>query len=206
MQRPRLDLLFSALIVLLLLWVVWEARDWPFRTRLFPWMLGIPVLGLALLQLGVAAWHSGVARRAGSVAPPPAAPLAAPPSAPAPVWPPMAAAMAAPVEPPAASDPRQARARALGIIAWMLVFFAAIWLFGFRWGASAATVVFLRFYAREAWSTSLALGLGMYLFFLVVLEAGLSVPLPAGLIPQALGIGALDVAPVATLLRGLLGR
>jgi len=44
--------------VFLLVWVVWAARDWPFRTRLFPWAIGIPLLALALVQLGLACWKA----------------------------------------------------------------------------------------------------------------------------------------------------
>jgi hypothetical protein len=44
--------------VFLLVWLVWEARDWPFRTRLFPWAIGIPALGLALVQFGLALWNA----------------------------------------------------------------------------------------------------------------------------------------------------
>ena len=58
MSRTRNDVLISAFLVLLLVWVVWEARDWPFRTRLFPWSIGFPVLGLALVQLGIASWKA----------------------------------------------------------------------------------------------------------------------------------------------------
>lgn len=58
MSRTRNDVLISAFLVFLLVWVVWEARDWPFRTRLFPWAIGIPALGLALVQFGLACWKA----------------------------------------------------------------------------------------------------------------------------------------------------
>ena len=195
MRRAWLDLLLSALLVLLMVWVVWEARDWPFRARLFPWMLGLPVLALALLQLGVAV------RNVASPHPEePAADEFLLVAAPRPATDAMTAA--API---ATVEPRVARARAMALVAWMVAFFVAIWLLGFRLGAPLSSFAFLRFYARESWSASLGLSLGMYLFF-VVLEAGLSVPLPAGVIPQALGFAAWDVGLVSALRRALLDR
>jgi hypothetical protein len=195
MRRARLDLLLSALLVLLMVWVIWEARDWPFRTRLFPWMLGLPVLALALFQLGVAVRNVASPR---PVEPAADGLLLVP--APRPATDDTAAA--APIT---TTEPRVARARAVALIAWMVAFFVAIWLLGFRLGAPLASLAFLRLYARESWSASLGLSLGMYLFF-VVLEAGLSVPLPAGVIPQALGFAAWDVSLVSALRRALLGR
>ncbi len=202
MLRRRLDLVLSVLLVLMMVWVVWEARDWPFRTRLFPWMLGIPVLALTLLQLGAAIRNVAGARRAelaaGAAAASAPARRAAPPPA-APIDDPDAAAV------PATVDPRAARARGLAIVGWLLVFFAAIWLLGFRWGTPLTGLVFLRYYAGESWRASVIVVLSMYAFFLL-LEAGLSVPLPAGVIPQALGIGQLDVGPLSALRQALLGR
>ncbi len=46
-------LLFSALLVLLIVWALWESRHWGFRTRLFPWVIGFPALALALMQLNL---------------------------------------------------------------------------------------------------------------------------------------------------------
>ncbi len=45
--------LFSALLVLLIVWALWESRHWGFRTRLFPWVIGFPALALALMQLNL---------------------------------------------------------------------------------------------------------------------------------------------------------
>jgi len=58
LSRTRNDILISAFLVLLLVWVVWEARSWPFRTRLFPWAIGFPVLALAMIQFGLACWKA----------------------------------------------------------------------------------------------------------------------------------------------------
>ena len=52
-SRRGLDLLFSAGIVLLLAWVVWEARGWPLRVKLFPWSIGIPLFSPRLRSSGL---------------------------------------------------------------------------------------------------------------------------------------------------------
>ena len=44
-------LLFNLVIVTFFAWTLWEAREWWFRARLFPWAIGFAGLALALLQL-----------------------------------------------------------------------------------------------------------------------------------------------------------
>ena len=51
MSPKRIELLFSALIVLLLAWGLWTARTWPVHSRIFPWSIGSGVLVLAVVQL-----------------------------------------------------------------------------------------------------------------------------------------------------------
>lgn len=52
------DLVFSIGVVLLFAWAVWEARDWWFRTRLFPWAIAIPGLLLAISQVFMEIRHA----------------------------------------------------------------------------------------------------------------------------------------------------
>ncbi|HZA53622.1 MAG TPA: tripartite tricarboxylate transporter permease [Candidatus Udaeobacter sp.] len=42
---------FTLIIVAFFAWTLWEAREWWFRARLFPWAIGFAGLALALLQL-----------------------------------------------------------------------------------------------------------------------------------------------------------
>jgi TctA family transporter len=46
---PILTLFVTGLFV----WSVWQGQEWSFRTRLFPWAIGIPGMILALLQLNL---------------------------------------------------------------------------------------------------------------------------------------------------------
>jgi putative tricarboxylic transport membrane protein len=41
---------FSLLVVAFFAWTLWDARDWWFRARLFPWAIGFAGLGLAFVQ------------------------------------------------------------------------------------------------------------------------------------------------------------
>jgi small-conductance mechanosensitive channel len=44
-------LIFTLVVVAFFAWTLWEAREWWFRARLFPWAIGFAGLALALLQL-----------------------------------------------------------------------------------------------------------------------------------------------------------
>ncbi|HYY89733.1 MAG TPA: hypothetical protein VFA49_13120, partial [Chloroflexota bacterium] len=52
MSRKQADLIFSVVLLAVVGWMVWEAGKWDLRARLFPLAVGVPALGLALLQLG----------------------------------------------------------------------------------------------------------------------------------------------------------
>ena len=43
--------IFGFFVVVLFAWALWEAREWGFRARLFPWTLGFTGLAFALMQL-----------------------------------------------------------------------------------------------------------------------------------------------------------
>ncbi len=44
--------LFTFLVIVFFGWALWEAREWWFRARLFPWTIGFAGLALALIQFG----------------------------------------------------------------------------------------------------------------------------------------------------------
>jgi hypothetical protein len=179
--------LISAFLVLLLLWVVWEARGWPFRTRLFPWAIGFPVLALALVQLAYSLWSAirhrstrdvnSISSQAGEIA------VAG-----------------------VALDPILAGRRTLSIVVWTLAFALGFWLFGFKVGGLLLSLAFLRFQARESWTMSVLYSAGVYLFFLLGFELALGVPFPAGEIAASLGLQSFDWYLVKPLLNIILRR
>jgi hypothetical protein len=172
----KIEFLFSVLIVLFLAWALWEARNWPAQSKLFPWSLGFTVCALAVLQVafalraalkerrtaGVAEKLSDTANTTGGV----------PPS-------------------PTESDlipPDIARKRVMMIGCWIVAFFVGISLLGFKLGSPLLTFVFLKFTAKENWVISTALAVGSYLFFWLVFDLALRVPLGSGLIGEYFGM------------------
>ncbi|MBI2089127.1 MAG: tripartite tricarboxylate transporter TctB family protein [Deltaproteobacteria bacterium] len=187
MSRTRNDILISAFLVVLLLWVVWEARGWPFRTRLFPWAIGFPVLALALVQLGLASWHAIRQRSSAKVE----------------------NSHGEPGEKADAGvvlDPKLERERTISISTWTVAFALGFYLFGFKVGSLLLSLVFLRLQAGESWKMSVLYGLGIYLFFLVAFEMALGVPLAPGVIATSLGLQSFDWYVVTPVLNIILWR
>ena len=182
------ELATSLFIVLAVSWVLWEAREWSLRARLFPWTIGFPLLVLACVQLVL------TVRR--SLAPPgarlseiPAAvgPAAQDPDAPALALDPSPdQALAIQLDEPAT------RARALGILCWIVGFGAGLAVLGFRVGSPLLVIFFLRFGSGESWRTTLTLAVVTYGLFLVIFEFVLHVPLGGGLLAETLGLRSLD--------------
>ena len=61
-------IVFTAVLLAGFAWGVWEAREWGFRASLFPWVIGIPGIVLALAQLEIDA--VGFLRQRRAAAPP----------------------------------------------------------------------------------------------------------------------------------------
>ena len=187
MSRKKSECLFSAVIVLFLVWVLWEPQNWPAPARLFPWSLGFSVLALALIQF-LAAGRAVIREiRTGSAAQVKdelaqdtvgfhdhhgAGDEAATPTV----------AMNPPAPAHATPAPERAGQRVVTVCAWIVVFFLGIWLVGFKFGSFFLTIAFMKFAAKEKWPISAAMALGTYLFFWLVFDIGLKLPLGNGLI------------------------
>jgi putative tricarboxylic transport membrane protein len=181
-----LDLLFSAGIVLLLAWVVWEARGWPLRVKLFPWTIGIPALLAAVTQL----WFAVQAQRVVSEVPSESqvAALAGGVVGPDPANRDLVALSAST---PDIADSGE-RKRFFTISIWIIAFAIAIWLLGFKIGAPLAAFAFLYFGAHEQKLTSSVYALSTYLAFLIVFDLALAIPFPPGLIAESLSMQSFD--------------
>lgn len=167
-MRNRTDIAVGVLLVTLLSWAVWEAQDWPARTRFFPLAIGYPVLAMAVMHLGYSLWLGLRPTEPGYGMEEPAA-EAGPPL-----------------------DPALVRRRTVEISVWAVLFALGLWLLGFKVGGLVIPPIFLRFQAREPWGTSLLYGFVVYLFFWGGLEQALSFPLPPGRIAYALGLYSFD--------------
>ena len=187
MPRTRNDILISAFLVLFSLWVVLEARGWPFRTRLFPWAIGFPVLALALLQLAYSLWSAIRHRSIGE-----------------------ANSIHGKVDEKAevgvTLDATSVHRRTLTISVWTLAFALGFWLFGFNVGGPLLSLVFLRCQAYESWKMTVLYSLGVYLFFRLGFEFALGVPLPPGVIATSLELQSFDWYVVSPILNIILGR
>lgn len=187
LRQKKIELIFSVIIAVGLGWMLWEARLWPPRTRLFPWSIGFVVWGLSLLKVGLSVWDVLGWHKAeemvglnGSRGTSPAAEssmdrethLAE-----------TAGVLAEDV----------IRRRTISITCWIIVFFGTILLFGLKIGSLLMTFVFLRFATGEGWKLSIVLSVSTYLFFLIVFDLALAVALPEGLIATFIGVQSIDV-------------
>jgi hypothetical protein len=70
MTRRVQDIAFTVLLIVVLGVAVWDAQKWEIKARLFPWVIGIPLLGLLgmLLVIQLARQLKGVDFSGGGVA------------------------------------------------------------------------------------------------------------------------------------------
>ncbi|HEX2228888.1 MAG TPA: tripartite tricarboxylate transporter TctB family protein [Candidatus Binatia bacterium] len=72
--------------------------------------------------------------------------------------------------------------RTVSIAAWILGFFAAIWLLGFPIAVPVSILLYLKAGAHESWPTSIALAFIGWLSFYGIFDHLLHVPFPKGAI------------------------
>lgn len=164
-ERPGLRLdgatAFSALLMLLFAWALWESRHFGVRAGLFPWAVGFPGLALAIAQL-----VRDLTGRRGAAAP-------------------EGAGEAGPDVPPDV-----ARRRSIEICGWIAGFWVAFWLLGFSVATLVATFLYLKLSARERWPISVALSLFGFAFVYGLFEKALGVPFPPAQLLVWLGLAA----------------
>jgi TctA family transporter len=140
---------FTLIVVAFFAWTLWEAREWWFRARLFPWAIGFAGLALALLQFMFDSAALAKSRRAGR-------------------------------EEKSNGKYALARQRTLRMTAWILGFFAAIWLLGFAVAVPLTIFLYLKAGARERWPISIALAFLGWISFYGLFDHLLHVPFPEG--------------------------
>jgi TctA family transporter len=150
--RPLFALFLLGLFAYVLRETLYEIRPMEERAALFPLVLAIPCLALALLAFGQELLYtlrgpSGVKRLAGISS---------------------------------ASELAVVRSRAVSIVAWTLGFFLAIWLLGFIIAVPVASFLYLRFAGGEKWSISISLSLTAWAIFYGLFDYLLHLPFPEG--------------------------
>jgi hypothetical protein len=178
LSRNKIDFLFSFFVVLFLIWALWEARNWPAPSKLFPWSLGFIVLTLGLIQLGVAGRAALKESRTDEAGGKSVDDASRSPTA----------ATNRPVSQNLPVTQDTARQRVITICCWIVGFFIGIWLLGFKLGALCLTFAFLKFTANESWTLSTAIAVATYLFFWLVFDVTLRAPLGSGFIGDYFGL------------------
>jgi hypothetical protein len=150
--RPLFALFFVGLFVYVLRETFFEIRPMEERAALFPMVLGVPCLVLALMAFGQELFN--VLRR--------------------PTDGKGSAEMTFPLE------QSVIRRRAASIVAWILGFFAGIWLLGFVIAVPVVSFLYFRFAGGEKWATSIPLSLGAWAVFYGLFDYVLHLPFPEG--------------------------
>jgi putative tricarboxylic transport membrane protein len=150
--------IFAGSIALILVLALWQSRDFNVRAGLFPWVTGIPLLGLSLLQLGKELTGKAVVR---------------------------SRVKQSEDEHEIPRDVQIRRTRDMFI--WIVVYFLAIWLLGFSVGGTLCCFLQLKFASREKWPITIMLTVGLWAFIYLLFQQVLNVPFPPGQIFEWLG-------------------
>ena len=139
-MKIRPPVIFSLIVFVFFVLFVYEAKEWRLQARLYPWVIGIPMLALALVQIFLDL--RGVTKSK--------------PSDGAPVDFQFGQAM----------DSTLAQSRTLNIFSWILGFLVGIWLLGFSLAIPAMVFLYLKIQSGEKWLLSLILtGAAWFLFW-----------------------------------------
>jgi len=162
---------FTFLVFVFFAFVIWEARDWPLQARLYPWVIGIPMLALA-------AFHIFTEFRDGNRDDDPAG--AAPDDT--------VGATPADFQFTKGIDPVVARSRTINIFLWIFGFLAGLWLAGFAVTVPLFTFLYLKVWSSEGWILSLVLSGAAWLVYWGLFDRILHLPFPDGMIFTWLGL------------------
>ena len=130
-MRFSRQLLLSLFVALIFGGAVYSSKDWPVQARLFPWVIGIPMIFLALIQ--VASDFRGP-NNPGTEAVP---------------------RIDEESIPSVEVSPQVAQRRMVNIFAWMFGFLGLVWLLGFDIAVPLVVLLYLQVQSRERWVLSL---------------------------------------------------
>jgi hypothetical protein len=150
-MKRKVEIGFSLMIVLVFAFALFEARGWQIYARLLPWVVGLPMLALALCQLALDIRHGGT--KVNHITPSGAA-----------------CEIAAPV----------VQSRTISILAWLLGLFLAIWLLGFSISIPLFTLLYLKIESQESWWLAIFLSAVAWGFFFGFFKWAVNLPFPEG--------------------------
>ncbi len=151
------DVIFTLFIIIVLAGALWQSKDFGYRAGLFPWVIGFPVLAMAIAQLGLEL--TGRTKRTvtgeGDIG--------------------------------ADLPKDVVYNRTASIVGWILGVLILIWLLGFSLAVPVTMVLYLKLTGREKWPITIILTLITWGFFYGLFEYSLSIPFPEGQLFQWLG-------------------
>ncbi len=157
MMKFRARMFFTLAIVVFSTYAVLSAWDWPLSTKLFPWIVGIPVMILSMIQLALEIYQS----RSVAVRP---------------------KEDTGDLQVDLSMSSKVVVAKAGRFFAWLLGFFFCIWLLGFFVAVPLYTFLYLKLQARERWLISIGLTLATFIFFDLLFDQILHLPWPGPVI------------------------
>ena len=160
-MKVRPQAIFSFLFLVFFIVFAYVAKDWRLQARLYPWVIGIPMVILALVQ--VILDLKGVERKQQD---------------------------AAPVDfqfAQATVEPAVARRRAINMFSWFFGFFFGIWLLGFSLTIPLMVFGYMYIQSKEKLLLTLTLTAIAWFFFWALFVKLLTLPFPDGVILTWLG-------------------
>jgi len=164
-MRLKPQLLLDLAVIIFFVIFVYEARDWRLQARLYPWVIGIPMVGLSVIHM--------IRGLKGAPDKPSRQPSDAPVD----------------FQFTRGIAPALARRRALNIFSWIFGFFVGIWLLGFAIAIPGFVFLYLKVQSGEGWGRSLVLTGAAWLIFWGLFDRLLHLPFPEGMVFSLLGLG-----------------
>lgn len=135
-------------------YALYASWSWPFRTALFPRVIALPILLLALIEFALSVWGREKERDSHAVD----------------------------FQLTDTVEPRLARKRTIAIIMWTLGFLALILLVGFPLAVPIFVFAYLKIAGQEPWTLTIALTTVSWLAMDGLFERLLHLPFPDGLV------------------------
>jgi hypothetical protein len=148
----NLRLLLTLAVTLIAGYALYASMYWPFRTALFPRVIGVPLLFFGIVELALSAF--GTERQVEGYA--------------------------VDFEFTTSVDPEVARKRTLAIFLWTLGFLLLILLVGFPLAVPLFVFLYLKMAGKEGWVLTLLLTALAWLFMEGLFERLLHLPFPQG--------------------------
>lgn len=165
-MKLRPPAIFSLLALIFFCVFLYEARGWRPQARLYPFVIGFPMLIFAVVQFildlkGVKAKQSSDGA-------------------------PMDFQFTAGKDLP----PAVVRLRTITMFSWLFGFFFAIWLVGYPIAIPLLVFSYLKFQSGESWTLTIVLTTLAFIFFWTLFVRLLNLPFPEGWLITQLGLGA----------------